>query len=48
MINTCGDVDLETGRRLERLGQSVLKKTNDHAEGAQAFIEKRKPNWTAD
>jgi len=46
VINTCADVDLETGRRLERIGQSVLKKTADHAEGAQAFIEKRKPNWT--
>lgn len=47
VINTCADVDLETGRRLERLGQSVLKKSNDHVEGAQAFIEKRKPKWTA-
>jgi len=46
VINTCADVDLETGRRLERLGQSILKKTADHAEGAQAFLEKRKPNWT--
>jgi len=46
VINTCADVDLETGRRLERIGQSVLKKTADHAEGAQAFLEKRKPNWT--
>ncbi|MES2974729.1 MAG: enoyl-CoA hydratase/isomerase family protein [Pseudomonadota bacterium] len=47
VINTCADVDLETGRRLERIGQSVLKKSADHAEGAQSFIEKRKPNWTA-
>lgn len=46
VINTCADVDLETGRRLERIGQSVLKKSADHAEGAQAFIEKRKPQWT--
>jgi enoyl-CoA hydratase/carnithine racemase len=46
VINTCADVDLETGRRLERIGQSVLKKSDDHAEGAQAFIEKRKPQWT--
>jgi enoyl-CoA hydratase len=45
IINTCADVDLETGRRLERIGQSVLKKTDDHAEGALAFIEKRKPRW---
>jgi enoyl-CoA hydratase/carnithine racemase len=46
VINTCADVDLEAGRRLERLGQSVLKKSNDHAEGALAFVEKRKPQWT--
>lgn len=46
VINTCAEVDLETGRRLERLGQSVLKKTSDHLEGAKAFIEKRKPDWT--
>lgn len=46
VINTCADVDLETGRRLERIGQSVLKKSADHAEGAQSFIEKRKPHWT--
>jgi enoyl-CoA hydratase/carnithine racemase len=46
VINTCADVDLETGRRLERIGQSVLKTSADHAEGAQSFIEKRKPHWT--
>ena len=46
VINTCADVDLETGRRLERMGQSVLKKSADHAEGAQSFLEKRKPQWT--
>ena len=46
VINTCADVDLETGRRLERMGQSVLKKSADHAEGAQSFIENRKPQWT--
>ncbi len=46
VINTCADVDLETGRRLERVGQSVLKKTTDHLEGAKAFVEKRKPKWT--
>ena len=45
VLNTCTDVDQETGRRLERLGQSVLKTTSDHAEGARAFVEKRAPNW---
>lgn len=47
VLNTCTDVDSETGRRLERLGQSVLKTTNDHREGAAAFLEKRAPQWTA-
>ena len=46
ILNACADVDLETGRRFERLGQSVLKKTHDHREGAAAFLEKRPPNWT--
>jgi enoyl-CoA hydratase len=47
VLNTCVDVDSETGRRLERLGQSVLKTTADHREGAAAFLEKRQPRWTA-
>ena len=47
VLNTCTDVDSETGRRLERLGQSVLKTTNDHREGAAAFTEKRTPQWSA-
>lgn len=45
VLNSCLDVDSETGRKLERLGQSILKSTGDHAEGVQAFIEKRDPNW---
>lgn len=45
VLNACADVELETGRRFERLGQSVLKKSQDHAEGVQAFVDKRKPNW---
>lgn len=47
VLNTCTDVDQETGRRLERLGQSVLKLSDDHAEGARAFLEKRPPQWRA-
>jgi enoyl-CoA hydratase len=46
VLNTCAEVDLETGRRLERLGQSVLKKTEDHREGVRAFLEKRPADWT--
>jgi enoyl-CoA hydratase/carnithine racemase len=46
VLNTCADVDAETGRRLERLGQSVLKTTDDHREASSAFIEKRPPQFT--
>lgn len=45
ILNTCTDVDAETGRRLERLGQSILKVTDDHAEGVLAFLERREPKW---
>lgn len=45
VLNACANVDPDTGRQLERLGQSILKKTEDHAEGAKAFVEKRKPGF---
>jgi len=45
IVNQCLNVDLETGRNLERIGQSVLKQTDDHKEGARAFVEKRKPDF---
>jgi enoyl-CoA hydratase len=46
VINQCVNVDTETGRNFERIAQSVLKLTDDHKEGAQSFIDKRKPNFT--
>ena len=46
VINQCVNVDTETGRNFERITQSVLKLTSDHKEGAQSFIEKRKPEFT--
>ena len=46
VLNKCLDVDLDTGRNFERLGQSILKRSSDHEEGARAFIEKRKPQFT--
>ncbi len=45
VINACVNADLATGRNLERLGQSVLKTSEDHAEGARAFVEKRPPEF---
>ena len=41
IINACQNVDTETGRLLERLGQSVLIRTDDNKEGMTAFQEKR-------
>ena len=46
VINQCANVDVETGRNFERIGQSVLKLTDDHREGRDSFVEKRKPNFT--
>lgn len=43
VINMCQNVDTETGRLLERLGQSVLIRTEDNKEGMRSFKEKRKP-----
>ncbi len=45
VLNACANVDPDTGRHLERLGQSILKTTEDHEEGAKAFVEKRKPSF---
>lgn len=45
VLNGCANVDPDTGRSLERLGQSILKKTEDHLEGAKAFVEKRRPEF---
>jgi enoyl-CoA hydratase/carnithine racemase len=46
IINMCQNVDTETGRQLERLGQSVLIRTSDNKEGMNAFSQKRKPKFT--
>jgi len=46
IINTCQNVDTETGRILERLGQSILIGTADNHEGMTAFREKRPPHFT--
>jgi enoyl-CoA hydratase/carnithine racemase len=45
IINMCQNIDTETGRMLERLGQSVLIRTDDNQEGMRAFQEKRKPRF---
>ena len=45
IINTCQNVDTETGRILERLGQSILIRSGDAQEGMRAFREKRQPKF---
>ncbi len=45
VINTCQNVDTETGRVIERLAQSVLIGSEDAKEGNAAFREKRKPEF---
>src|SRR5262245_43532715 len=40
VLNGCTDVEAETGRRPERLGQSILRMTDDHREGTAAFLAK--------
>lgn len=46
VLNNCAKVDPDTARNFERLGQSILKKTEDHLEGARSFVEKRPPKFT--
>lgn len=45
IMNTCDNIDAASGRILERIGQSVLIKTEDHTEGVRAFREKHKPDY---
>lgn len=45
IINMCQNVDTETGRLLERLGQSVLIRTEDNKEGMASFLGKRAPRF---
>jgi enoyl-CoA hydratase/carnithine racemase len=46
VINACQSVDTETGRLLERLGQSVLIRTEDAQDGMAAFAEKRRARFS--
>jgi enoyl-CoA hydratase len=40
------EVSLADGLRLENDLSTMLRTTDDRAEGARAFLEKRKPRWT--
>ncbi|MGD9944839.1 MAG: enoyl-CoA hydratase/isomerase family protein [Burkholderiaceae bacterium] len=46
VINVNTGIDQHTARFVERLGQAVLVKTQDHQEGVTAFLEKRKAQFS--
>jgi short chain enoyl-CoA hydratase (EC 4.2.1.17) len=45
-INMAGDVDAKTGFEIEALAWASCFATEDQREGMQAFMQKRKPNYT--
>ena len=45
-INLGYDTDMTTGLMLEKMAQTIALSTEDRKEGTQAFIEKRKPNFS--
>lgn len=46
VVRSGTDADQRTGQIIERLAQSLLYTTSDKDEGAQAFIDKRPPQFT--
>jgi enoyl-CoA hydratase len=48
LINRSLDVDLATGLEFEARTFAAIAHTHDLAEGTNAFLEKRKPNFTGD
>ena len=45
-VNCGGDADMRTALLIERLAQALLYDSADKREGVDAFLEKRKPNFT--
>ncbi|ARD47664.1 enoyl-CoA hydratase [Sporosarcina sp. P33] len=46
ILHAAGIAELEQIVKLESEAQTAMRKTADHREGVQAFVEKRKPNFT--
>ena len=47
-VQNGADLPIDTGLLIEVLAQSVLYSTKDHLEGINAFLEKRKPEYTGE
>ncbi|MBY0222805.1 enoyl-CoA hydratase [Sporosarcina aquimarina] len=46
ILHAAGVAELERIVELESKAQAAMRKTSDHREGIQAFVEKRKPSFT--
>ena len=46
VVNRGFDVDIDTALMLEKMAQTIVFGTEDKQEGTQAFLNKRKPNYT--